>query len=407
MKTDPAGYDFSGCASLFMEMIKNRVLVGDKTERDLLDALKMESLAMRYDSSKLDLTIMVTEDCNFGCPYCYEKNKQTVDMSPETMDRLLEFIHGFKLLKQINIVWFGGEPLMRFDIIQELSRKFQSLEIPYRSAIITNGWLLTDAVTTALDELKVDMIQVTIDGPPDIHNKKRFHLEQGDSFDVIQANLDRLMLVEKWPGLLQLNYIVDKTNASFYGDTFDYWTNRYQGCNVRLGATFIDSTERGSRDMGCAFDREQEIAFYLDQYPLHQGKGLQYFPKKHISGCCASHENAFVVGAEGQLYKCWDDVGKKNMEVGSIYRDPTNQNQSLTTRYLVGTDPFNNPQCQKCNYLPVCNTCPNIRYRKKYKKQKISTCPNFKNHLPKFLEIHQKIQQKKAGSAKTRFPDPA
>jgi len=395
IQADPGGYDFSHCPSIFTSMIKNRILLGEKSEQDLIHALKKKRLETRHDRSKLDLTIMVTEDCNFGCPYCYEKNKGPVDMSPDTMDRLIEFIHRFKPLKQMNIVWFGGEPLMRFDRIQELNHRIQALDIPFQSAIITNGWLLTKKVTTALDSLNVTMIQVTIDGPPHIHNKKRFHLDHGDSFDRIQTNLDRLMLEEKWQGLLKLNYVMDKINAPFYGETFDYWTDRYRGCNVQLGANFADSTERGSRDLGCSFDREEEISFYLDQYPSHQGKGLRYFPSKALTGCCATHENAFVVGALGQLYKCWDDVGKKDMEVGSIHKDPTTWNTPPTTRYMAGVDPFDNISCQKCFYLPVCNACPNIQYRRKYKKQDIIACPNLKNHLPKFLEIHYGMKLRK------------
>lgn len=339
---------------------------------------------------------MVTEDCNFGCPYCYEKNKRSVDMSPETMDRLMEFIKGFAPLQQLNIVWFGGEPLMRFDIIRELTRRFQSLGIPYKSAIITNGWLLTEKVTAVLDELNIEMIQVTIDGPSDIHNKKRFHLVHGDSFDVIRANLDRLMLEEKWQGRLKLNYIVDETNAAFYGETHDYWTGRYKAGNVQLGATFADSTERGSRDMGCAFDREQEISFYLEHYPSHRGKGLRYFPGKHLSGCCATHQNVFVVGAEGQLYKCWDDVGKKEMEIGTIHQAPEDlQSHSVFTRYLTGLDPFDDPMCRRCFYLPICNGCPNMRYRKKFNGQSINMCTNFNPRLPEFLEIHHELRQGK------------
>ncbi len=396
IEADPISYDFSGCLSLFMQMIKNRVLVGEKTEQDLVDALKKKNRAARYDRSKLDLTILVTEDCNFGCPYCYEKNKRSVDMSPATMDRLMEFIKGFAPLQQLNVVWFGGEPLLRFDIIRELIRRFQVLDIPYKSAIITNGWLLTETMTAALDELNVDMIQVTIDGPPDIHNKKRFHLVHGDSFDVIRANLDRLIWAEKWPGRLKLNYIVDETKAPFYEETFDYWTERYKGGNVQFGATFADSTERGSRNMGCAFDRTQEIGFYLDHYRTHQGKGLRYFPRKLLAGCCATHQNAFVVGAEGQLYKCWDDVGKKEMEIGDIYSTPEDlQGNVVSARYLNCVDPFDNPSCSRCFYLPICNGCPNMQYRKQYNGQNINTCTNFKKRLPEFLEIHHEMREKK------------
>ncbi|MFH1886174.1 MAG: radical SAM protein [Pseudomonadota bacterium] len=391
IREDPAGYDFSGCFGVFTGMMANRVLVDEQAEQDILNAMKMRKLASRFDASEMALTLMVTEDCNFGCPYCYEKNKRRVDMSPETCDRLVEFVRG-AAPRKLFVNWFGGEPLMRFDTMLALNERFLSLGMEYSSFIVTNGWLLNEEVTARLAELSVTGIQVTIEGPAEIHDQKRFHLEQGGSHDVIRDNLDRLMLQEKWPGKLFIHYNVDEANADVLAQTHDHWTERYKGSNVGFGVSFVDRNERGSRDMGCSFDKEQEIAFYLEHYKRHGGKGLRYFPRHHQVGCCATKLLGFVVGAEGQMYKCWDDVGKKEMEVGSLYKDPREWDQPLMARYMVGVEPFDDPACRQCFYLPVCEECPNIWYRRKYLGQKIKTCANYKHHLPEYLEIHHELQ---------------
>jgi len=395
IRQDPDGYDFSKCFGVFTEMLKNRVLVNEDDERDLVDAMKMRKLAARFDSSTLALTLMVTEDCNFGCPYCYEKHKRAQDMTPETQDRLIEFIKGFLPLRQLAITWFGGEPLMRFDIMASLNERIRALDIPYGSMIVTNGWLLTEEVTAKLRDLRAGEIQVTIEGPPEIHNRKRFHLEHGDSFHVIQANLDRLMLDEQWPGQLRIHYNIDETNADAFAATYDYWMGRYKDGNVHVGRSFVDRNERGARDMGCCFDKEQETQFYINQYRQHGGKGLRYYPRRHQVGCIATKKNGFVVGAEGQLYKCWDEVGRKDREIGSIHTDPKTWNQALIARYLVGVEPFDDPTCQQCFCLPICEECPNIWYRRKYEGQEIDTCANYRDRLPEFLEIHYALSKRR------------
>jgi len=386
IKSDPMGYDYSGCFSVFTSLLRSKILIGADEENDLLESLRKHHHAARDDTSRLALTILVTEDCNFGCPYCYEKNKRSVDMSSETVARLKDFITTFLPLEKLDVTWFGGEPLLRFDIMRDLSQWFADTCIPFTASIVTNGWGLTEDVTRHLEKMRVRQIQVTLDGSPSIHNARRFHLEHGDSHHVIQANLDRLMLKAQWRGGLRINYVVDEDNADNFGETCDYWSKRYPGCDVKLKATFRDKTERGLLLPGC-FSREQEVDFSLQQFRQDRENGIALLPRKNGVACLAACRNAFVVGAEGQLYKCLDDVGKKEMEIGSIFTPPDDWNTEVAERYRVAGDLYESPKCRTCFYLPICTPCPNIRYRTKYAGQRISPCPPFKHRLPEFLEI--------------------
>lgn len=158
------------------------------------------------------------------------------------------------------------------------------------------GRCLTEDVTRHLDAMKVRELQVTIDGPPPVHDVRRFHLKHGGSHHAIQANLDRLMLDKQWQGGLKINYVVDEENADFFNKTYDYWSKRYPGRNVKLGATFRDATERGRTLPGC-FSREQEVDFHLEQYRQGRESGVRLLPKKNGMACLAACRNAFVVGA--------------------------------------------------------------------------------------------------------------
>ena len=66
-----------------------------------------------------------------------------------------------------------------------------------------------------------------------------------------------------------------------------------------------------------------------------------FFFEKRFQGCIATHRNAFVIGPEGEVYKCQNDVGNPEMVVGNIVE--RNWNLSLYTKYMIGVDPFSDP----------------------------------------------------------------
>lgn len=103
IKSNPMGYDFSGCLTVFTNLLHNKIVIGAEEENDLLESRCKRHNKACDDTGRLALTLLVTEDCNFGCPYCYEKNKRPVDMSPETVDRLKEFITSFLPLENLAI----------------------------------------------------------------------------------------------------------------------------------------------------------------------------------------------------------------------------------------------------------------------------------------------------------------
>lgn len=103
--------------------------------------------------------------------------------------------------------------------------------------------------------------------------------------------------------------------------------------------------------------------------------------------CAVRNRNAIVIGSEGELYKCWQDVGCKDKVVGYINGKVTNE--PLLLRYLVGADPFEDPKCQECFLLPVCGGgCPYSRLQNVYEGKSVDTCLLIKDNLKDFLLAH-------------------
>ena len=192
---------------------------GDETEKIFL-----ENKIARFGGNSIGLTITPTMACNFRCPYCYEKGREHVTMDKETVKKVKEY---FKKLKEnyhhVGITWYGGEPLLAFTIIEEL---MESIYENFKhecvtSGAITNGYLLTEDVVKRMKELNISSVQITIDGPPELHNKRRMLPSGEDTFFVILNNMNKAL--EVYQELkISIRVNVDKSNISGVDEIIKY-----------------------------------------------------------------------------------------------------------------------------------------------------------------------------------------
>jgi len=167
----------------------------------------------------MSLTICPTVNCNFRCTYCYQHHVGRL-MSADVQDRLIAFLNRQQpVVSSLFVTWFGGEPLLGFDVIQQLTPRLRALvpDAAYSAHIITNGSLLTRDISTRLVDLGVESAQVTLDGPRTRHNERR-PLAGG------QSTFDRILehLREADPRLrFSVRVNTDRRNADEVTDLFD------------------------------------------------------------------------------------------------------------------------------------------------------------------------------------------
>jgi len=122
-------------------------------------------------------------------------------MSPEVQDDVVA-LAGRMLdasgAKDVDVSWFGGEPLLAPDVIEPLSARLMALAEErggeYSASIITNGYLLTQDIVDMLAAAKVRSAQVTIDGMGAAHDATRRLAGGGPTFERITSNLRRLKI---------------------------------------------------------------------------------------------------------------------------------------------------------------------------------------------------------------------
>lgn len=339
---------------------------------DELEILKFVHHSNKFNNADLALTIAPTLHCNFSCTYCYEQadSKQVsrdnqAPYMPETIQQdLLNFIkQKAKMLKNLFITWYGGEPLLCKDLIFDLSKKIIAIareyNVNYFANMITNGYLLTDDrdMLPKLKNSKIETFQITLDGPPDVHNTRRMlKNNNGPTFNRILDGI-KLLIANDMEVSLRIN--IDKTNMADARELLDILAaSNLSDLIIYLGQVSADTAGCASIKDSCLTMKEfsvinQTFREILQQKGFKTSISIDY---PHIaSPCGATRINTFVVDPEGTIYKCWSEIGNKNSRIGTI-SDLSQHNEDDWMREIrwINWNPFDYDDCIACKILPVC-----------------------------------------------------
>lgn len=160
-------------------------------------------------------TLFLTQRCNLSCDYCYI-GKTADRMSLDVADQIINFAYrNTPLSEDIDIGFFGGEPLLEFPLLEEVTRRIQAHQgfDPGRVklSVVTNGTLLTAEIAHFLRQHRI-AITISCDGPADVHDKhRRFPDGRGTSKAVEGGIQTALSVLERVP-----------VNAVYRPDTMEY-----------------------------------------------------------------------------------------------------------------------------------------------------------------------------------------
>lgn len=143
-----------GCDELYQTLKENHMI----TENDRDEFLLYKSIILAGRSINiLNLTIAPTMDCNYSCSYCFENCKRNIYMTEKVISSIIKFIEQYENIKNIHVVWFGGEPLLGIKQIESLYRKM-ILILLYFATPSLPGWATKNWLPTLFAEnLSLDM----------------------------------------------------------------------------------------------------------------------------------------------------------------------------------------------------------------------------------------------------------
>ena len=398
---DPASFDYSGCAMLYLQLRSLGFLVEEGRDDAFYSITKMRTLTHLYGDSSLSLTLAVTRACNFDCSYCFEGNRTGLPMSQKTEDKLISFIQAHRA-GALYITWYGGEPLLAFDRILSIDRRIRGMGRDYSASMITNGYLLTEEKIARLNDLKIGYLQITLDGGRETHDSRRYLKNRGGTYDRILANIDALMATD-FSGKLHIRVNVDTRNEEEFADVYKYFAEKYPNDFRRrlyVYPGFVKGDEHP--ESSCFFDSQERGAFLTRMYRKHGIIPLFIFPQRTMQSCTMTHRNSFVVGPDGELYKCWDDVGLKEREIGTL-DVADNWDMAQIAEGMVACSYLDSQECRNCMYFPICDGgCPRARQNNLHRKEQRSTCTYFRDNMETLLELWYEKRLADAAAAREK-----
>ena len=325
---------------------------------DELSILKARKNAGIKDSNRLDVILMPNMDCSFACPYCYEKHDRRNHLSSETKESILKWmervIPGHKVMK---LTWFGGEPLLSADEVVEITRAIQGIceahQVILLRSITTNGYHLSKNLIQRLIDVGVLNYQITVDGPPEIHNQTRILRSGKGSFDRIFQNIQDLTRADARARVsMRVNF--NHRNIHTIPELLELFPSdiRHQlrvvfepifGTDA-LSATENLSPETISKTIGGYYERADSQGYDIQHGGMGVGK-LVY--------CYAEREDQFIVDYKGDVFKCSVGSFSSDERIGRISQPGELQYEEGRWRQWFGMNEFE-AKCEECVFLPLC-----------------------------------------------------
>ena len=402
-------YDtLSADAKQFIDALKQGGVVLDDAA-DELKILKFAYNSNKYNRMSLGFTIAPTLRCNFACTYCYEqsgenlikRDGQNAFMPENIQQELLKFIErSAKMVKGVFITWYGGEPLLCKEIIFDLTQKIIAVtkenKIGYSAAMITNGYLLTEDpdIVRKLKDSRIKTFQITLDGPPHVHNSRRMLKgDNGLTFNRILEGI-KLLTANKLEVSLRIN--VDRSNMNEVLKLLDILeANNLKDISIRLGHVHADTAGCKSTENLCATNEEftvlnQNFHETLRQREFKSGQ-TSYYPS-FAHACGANRMNAFVVDPDGDMYKCWSEIGDKPARIGNIidFGKRSNDERMQEIRWLTW-EPFDYSDCLNCKVLPIC--MGGCGYRAMFVNKDRPDCAEWKYSIEHYVQARFKREK--------------
>ena len=336
-----------------------------ENEGKLFSEDRYETLAYDFkNNSKVikALCLHIAHTCNLNCSYCFASqgkyHGERAIMSFEVGKRAFDFlIENSGTRRNLEVDFFGGEPLMNWDVVKQLVAYARSIEGNYnknfRFTLTTNGVLLDDEIIDFLNK-EMSNVVLSLDGRKEINDHFRKNYAGEGSYDTIVPKF--LRLVEKRGGK---NYYVRGTfthnNVDFTNDLFHMADLGFTELSMEpVVCPPNDPYALTKEDLPKLFEQYEILAkemikrkkegcgftFYHYMIDLKNGPCIY----KRITGCGSGTEY-MAVTPWGELFPCHQFVGDEKYSLGNIWDGIKNIEVQDEFR---GCNSYSRPECRDC-----------------------------------------------------------
>lgn len=352
--------EFSGLSEDERSLLKKNFLVEKGYDPNVaIYAIKQQYFKSIPDISTLYLHVQMS--CNYSCSYCIVKESMDsavanieAQMTRKTAREALnkfEEVASASGAKKRSIVFYGGEPLLNFKLIQYVIEYAKNLGMDYKFSIISNGSLVTDRVARYLKEQNVH-VAISIDGTKNSHNTKRVDHSGNGTYE---ATIDGV-------NHLKVNGIIPSVSNTLHSDNVGCLEESLRHLSEEIGVNRIGINIAHGVNAE-EFDFAKATSVLLDIFDRQGLFGLQeqrlktkidaFINNKPILKHCSAYGNKMVVTPDGAIGPCHSFINTKyfSMNVKNSSRDIINSEafKSFSSRSILHND-----TCMKCPAITMC-----------------------------------------------------
>ncbi|CDZ75040.1 radical SAM domain protein [Peptoniphilus sp. ING2-D1G] len=347
--------------ALLLEAISE---INELKENEMLFTEDQRLIKANYNNDNIikAMCLHVAHDCNLSCSYCFASQGnfkgQRMLMDEETGKKALDFlIENSGNRRNLEVDFFGGEPLLNFEVVKKLVKYGREIEKQhnkhFRFTITTNGMLLDDDKIDFINE-NMDNVVLSLDGRREVNDHMRPTINGKGSYDIIVPKFKKL--VEKRG---DKDYYIRGTftneNLDFSEDLKTFYKEGFKKTSIEPVVTdekqryaireehlskILEEYEKLSKDYIEIRKKDKDFLFFHFMIDLTQGPCAV----KRTVGCGAGSEYVAIT-PEGDIYPCHQFVGEKDFKLGNIYEGI--KNTELRDNFKC-TNIFTKDKCSEC-----------------------------------------------------------
>ena len=359
----------------------------------------MENFTTVYSKPQA-VTMLLTNDCNLACSYCFESNKGKDYMPKEMALDILKATYNQvdPMAGIFTLNMFGGEPLMNWDTFKAVCDYVLENNLKIRITATTNLTLLTDEMIDYIDELSIPVL-VSVDGIKEVHDKHRCN-----SFDKVIENMKKL--IDRDLGyLIEARMTVAPDTAKYMYESVKMLVDLGINNIANVPASDLEWDAQSIQDYKDNY--EKILDMYIDilndetnkrnisLYKVDQALNLALEPiKEDTSMCNIGNPRWVIVDWKGDIWPCPDYPTTDNVDLiaGKIGNFYTGVDETkVDPKPMVAT--YELERCKGCEAISICKSgCPYENYTKngKFNEPTIGYCTLQKA----FVEIIKAYQDK-------------
>ncbi|QZY54424.1 thioether cross-link-forming SCIFF peptide maturase [Crassaminicella profunda] len=311
-------------------------------------------------NSVKSLCLNIAHDCNLMCKYCFADGEGYDDqeklMPLEVAKRSVDFLIAHSgSRKNLEVDFFGGEPLLNMDVVKKTVEYAKSLEKQhnkhFRFTITTNSTLLNEEIMDYLEHNMINIV-LSIDGRKKVHDNIRITKNKKGSYDMILPKIQKM--VEKRHQSHKQYYIrgtFTSNNLDFSEDVKHFIDLGFKEISIEPVVLPADHElaiqENHLEQIFKQYDiicdeliKHKDVIFYHFNINIYGGPCIY----KRISGCGAGFDYVAVT-PDGDIFPCHQFVGNKDFYLGNVFEGKTNQTIATSFKEL---HIYNKPECKNC-----------------------------------------------------------